>query len=299
MRRAVISGVTGHLGQELARQLVAAGVDVHGLSRATRAHPLSELGVKLHAIDGETDSLIAAFEAIRPDTVFHLASCYRREHRSADIVPLADANFRFGTQLLEAARLASCDRFIAAGSFFQHFGSGENQALNLYAATKQGFEAVLAYYADAFGIAAASLTLYEVYGEADHRPKLMQAIADAWENAIPLRLPKEDFWLDLVHVEDAAAAFVHTAGLLESDVERAHPVTRYSVCSGRDTTPVEIMELFQRLGRRQVTVVRGEFVQPKRSMPRPWRGPVVPGWRPRVSLPDGVARIVAARRGRS
>lgn len=292
MHCALVTGITGHLGNEVARQLVAAGVEVHGLTRRkTPDQKIWNGGAELHSIDGSTESLVALLEMLRPDTVFHLAALYRREHQPADITPLVNTNVLFGTQILEAARLAGCKRFITASSFFQHFGAGESAALNLYAATKQAFENILEYYADAFNLSATTLTLYEVYSESDERAKLMKVVADAWRNTSELNL-QEQVWVDFVHVEDVAAAFLQAASLLESELVEPGRVVNYSVCSGRDVTPSELVLMFERIGGRKIPTKLGGFPSPSRHMPRPWRGTVLPGWLPKITLEDGVARIV-------
>jgi nucleoside-diphosphate-sugar epimerase len=290
MHRAVVSGISGHLGHELARLLAAKGVEVHGLTRQDlKANPQLPVSVRLHRVDGKTEALAGVLADARPDVVFHLASLYRREHQSSDVVPLFESNVVFGARLLDAMRVAGCTRVVAASTFFQHFETDGYRPLNLYAATKQAFEDVMVYYVDAFDFSAISLLLYEIYSEADTRPKLMQAVAKAWREGTPLSLPPDDFWMDFVHVEDVAAAFLRAAFL----VEEGRGMHRYSVCSGKDVTPVELSALFERIGSRRVTINRGAFPQPARSMPRPWRGPVVPGWEPRVSLEEGVSRILA------
>lgn len=297
MRRVILGGITGHLGAEISRQLAGRGVEVHGLTRSSRAAAGSGAhGARLHVVGSRTESVTSVFEVVRPDTVIQVASLYRREHRGEDVAPLVQANVLFGCQLLEGARLTGCKRFLTAGSFFQHFGSDECRALNLYAATKQAFESILAYYADEYGMSAAALTLYEVYSEADSRPKLVPAIASALSSGTPLRLPSEEFWLDLVHVEDVAGAFLHVADLLEHEGEAAGQVRRYCVCSGKDTAGSELISLFERLSGRTMNVTRGDFVMPRRSMSRPWRGATPPGWAPRISLEEGISRVVSRYR---
>jgi nucleoside-diphosphate-sugar epimerase len=288
--RAVLSGATGHLGGEIARQLVAAGAEVHGLTRqAERVRASSVGGMRLHYVDGSTENLVAILSEVKPDVVMHVASMYRREHRADEISALVSANVLFGTQLLEAMRAAGCLRMVTAGSFFQHFHSDEYRALNLYAATKQAFEDILAYYVDAFGFSAAVLTLYEIYSENDIRRKLMTAAADALKKSAPLDLPEQEFWMDFVHVEDAAAAFLRVADVLAKDKTG---LLRYSVCSGDDVSGSELAALFEKIGGRELQTRRGAFAQPARAMPRPWRGPVVPGWVPRVTLEQGIARML-------
>jgi nucleoside-diphosphate-sugar epimerase len=295
MQRAVVSGITGHLGKELARQLVVAGVEVSGLTRqeAVVDQSLDE-SVRFHRIDGQMETLIGIFNEVRPDAAFHLAGLYRREHQSADIDGLVETNILFGTQMLEATRLAGCPCFVTAGSYFQHFDTTKYRALNLYAATKQAFEDVLAYYVDAFDISAVRLTLCDIYSEHDTRRKLITDIANAWSDSVPLNFRDEEVWIDPVHVEDAAAAFVQAAGLVESDAVPRRTLARYSVSCGRNVTSAELVALFERLGGRKLTVTRGKGWHLSRRM-KPWRGDRVPGWEPRVTLEHGIARILAKR----
>lgn len=296
MQHVVVSGITGHLGGELARQLIGAGVKVSGLTRQELAAIRSrDEPVRLHHIDGRAETLIDIFATARPDAVFHLAGLYRREHQSSDIAALIDTNITFGTQLLEAARMAGCTRFITAGSYFQHFDTDDYRALNLYAATKQAFEDVLAYYVDAFDISAVRLTVCDVYSEHDTRRKVITDIARVWQESIPLSFRDEEIWIDPVHVEDAAAAFKQAAELLESKALPQRALSRYSITCGRDVTSAELVAAFERLGGRKLEVTRGKGWSQARRM-RPWRGDVVPGWKPRISIEDGVRRILAGQR---
>lgn len=293
MQRAVVSGITGHLGQELARQLRRADVEVFGITRQEiDAQAATDGAVKLHRFDGRTESLCAWFEQILPDTVFHLAGLYRREHQAVDVAPLIEANIQFGAQLLEAMRATRCDRLITAGTYFQHFDTQTHRALNLYAATKQAFEELVGYHADAFGLSAVRLTLCDIYSERDTRRKLLPDMAAAWADARELEMRDEEVWLDLVHAEDAAAAFLGAAALLESGVIPARRLSCYSVSSGRDVAASELVALFGKLSGRTLAIKRVSGRIELRKM-RPWRGAPLPGWTPRVSIEEGIGRILA------
>jgi nucleoside-diphosphate-sugar epimerase len=295
MHRAIVSGITGLVGRELTRQLVAADVDVHGLTRQdiTGVQPTAG-AVHFHRIDGSTETITNLLKRIRPDTVFHLAAIARREHLTSDVIPFVETNILFGTQLLEGMRLAQCTRFITAGSYLQHSDTEQYRALNLYAATKQAFEDLLVYYADTFGFSAVRLTLCNIYSETDRGPTLMTDIAVAWAGSTPLSLHTDGARIDLVHVEDVAAAFIRAASLLEEGAVDQGTLRRYSVSSGRDMTPAEVVALFEHLGDRKLVIKREESgSSPRRT--RPWRGPIVPGWTPQVTLETGIRRILSRR----
>ncbi len=295
MRRVVVSGITGHLGHEVARQLAEHGVEVYGLTRQ-RVPPGDVLSrsARLFQIDGSTHTILSSFEQIRPDAVIHLAGLSRREHRASDIEPFIEANILLGTQLLEGMRITGCQRVIAAGTYLQHYHTDANRAFNFYAATRQAFEAVLEFYVDAYEMSAVRLTLADIYSEHDTRPKLMTDIARAWSDSRPITLRDPDAFVDLIHVEDAANAFLQAAALLETGEIPARTLSRYSVSSGEDITALELVHRFERQAKRNLQITRDCAPAPSRRI-KPGRSAPVPGWKPRITLEDGIDRIVASQ----
>ena len=250
----------------------------------------------LHKIDSRTETLIALFERVKPDAVFHLAALARREHLSKDVTPFVNANILFGTQLLEATRYTDCLQFVTTGSYLQYNENGSYRAFNLYAATKQAFEDLLVYYADAFNFAAIALILPNVYSEFDPRPTLLTEMITACIDGIPLVLHDREAWVDLVHVEDAASALVQAMRLCEvGDVRTKKGLSRYSINSGPYVTATELMGILERIGERKLTLQPGTPRKPSRRV-RPWRGTSLPGWSPRVKIEDGIARLLACRK---
>jgi nucleoside-diphosphate-sugar epimerase len=294
MRRVLVSGITGHLGREVARQLTKLGTEVYGLTRqpVTADHGLNETA-RLIQTDSSTPSVLGALEQTKPDVVIHLAGLSRREHRSSDIEPFIAANILFGTQLLEGMRIVGCRRIITAGTYLQHYDTDAFRAFNLYAATRQAFETVLEFYIDAYDLSAVRLTLADIYSEHDTRPKLMTDIAKAWNDSTPLNLRDPESYVDLIHLEDAAAAFLQAASLLESGAIPHRMLSRYSVSSGEDITALELVHRFERRAGRNLQITRDSAAAPLRRI-KPRRGEPVPGWKPRITLEDGIDRILAS-----
>lgn len=296
MQRALVTGATSYLGRELVRRLTAAGVEVHALVRP--GSELARLGdaadrPRCHVHDGTTEAMAVLVAQARPEVVFHLAATYAREHRPSDVLDLLGSNVVFATQLLEGMAAAGVRYLVNTGTFFQHHDRAGYRPLNLYAATKQAFEAILAYYADAAGLQATTLRLFDVYGEADPRPRLLAAIRRAQRTGAPLPVPPDDPVLDLVHVDDVVAAFVAAAAHLEAGTEGVAGGV-YAVSSGEHHALSEVIALFESVGGSRVAIARGAWPLPARSIRAPWRGPALPGWQPRVSLAEGIRRFLAA-----
>jgi nucleoside-diphosphate-sugar epimerase len=294
--RVAISGVTGYVGRDLARLMAASGCKILGLTRhgspVTLGLPPSVL---LHCIDGRTETLRELFGEFRPDVVIHLAALARRSHLSTDITPFFEANILLGTRLLEAMRNCGCSKFITAESVLQFSDTGEPRAMNLYAATKQAFAEILSYYTGAFGISAIALVLPTLYSEQETRPKLMTDLAAAIRSGSSVDLQAGDIKLDFVHIEDVARAFVRSYGILKDQMPESDSFSRYWISSGRNVTPLELVTLFERLGERKANI-HWQHSRINERRVNPWRGPVLPGWAPRIDLEAGVRRMLSKAR---
>ena len=183
---------------------------------------------------------------------------------------------------------------VNAGTHTQYYAANVGRPLDLYSQSKLAFQDALAYYADAYDLRHLTLILFDTYGPEDWRVKLPNAIAEAMRTNTKLSLPQEDVLMDLVHVADAAAAFVCAARLLESDpasVAGRH----FAVSSGRRLRLSELVRLFEVAAKKQVALQWGHYKLPKRRIDVPWDGPRLPGWSPAVRLEDGIREFLAVR----
>jgi nucleoside-diphosphate-sugar epimerase len=72
----------------------------------------------------------------------------------------------------------------------------------------------MAYYADAAGIRAVTLSLFDSYGPGDTRKKFLRLLLDCLETNGELQMSPGDQVLDLAHVDDICEAFLHAARLV-------------------------------------------------------------------------------------
>ncbi|NLH81377.1 MAG: NAD(P)-dependent oxidoreductase [Phyllobacteriaceae bacterium] len=286
---ALVTGATGYVGSRLAARLVGLGKRVHVVARpGSRLDLLAPIADRLtvHRHDGTTEGLVAIVADARPDVAFHLASNFIAQHVTADVAGLVGANLLFPTQLLEALASAHVDRLIATGTSWQHYEDAPYRPVDLYAATKQAFEDVLAYYADACGMKATTLVLFDTYGPRDPRGKLVSLLWRTARAGRPLAMSPGEQKLDLVHVDDVVEAYLVAAALLDG---RAEPTRRYGVATGRPLALRESVAIFERATGLRVPIAWGERPYRPREVMTPWTTwDALPGWTARIALEDGL-----------
>lgn len=125
--KALLTGGTGFVGQNLKNHLLAKGWVVENISR--------------------TDSSRAALDLVmarfRPDVVIHLATLFIAEHKPSDIPALIESNITFGTQVVDSMAQHQVLNLVNAGTLWQYYEGQREVPACLYAATKTAFESVL------------------------------------------------------------------------------------------------------------------------------------------------------------
>lgn len=292
-KRALVTGGTGFVGSHLVKELLAEGWSVHVIARPNSS--LEQLGsllesVYIHRFEGNIDLMRKIVRKSRPDVVFHLASLAISVHQPEDVQRLIESNLLFGMVLVEAMCVEGVHCLVNTGSFWQHYESREYSPVNLYAATKQAFEALLQYYVEARDLRVITLKLFDTYGPNDPRNKLINLLLDAARSGNQLSLSPGEQSIDLVHVEDVVSAFTKAAGLLLPRTACGHQ--RFGVSSGRPLSlKALVTELEQTLGV-QIPVVWGGRDYRQREAMIPWQpSDSLPGWGPRIPLRAGLRAL--------
>lgn len=289
MQRALITGASGFVGGHLLRVLQKHGWSVHAVLRRPVDLPAD---VNIHVYDGSTKALAAIVAAARPQVVFHLASAVVGEHTAADLLPLLQGNVVFGTQLLDAMAAQGVRRFVNTGTYWQHYEGAYYAPVNLYAASKQAFEALIDFYVQARGFDAITLKLFDTYGPDDSRPKLLSLLRRAQESEVSLKLSPGGQCVDMVHVDDVCNAYVVAAERLLGRERSSHE--RYAVRSGETLPLRDVVGLFERVSGRPVPVVwGGRPYRPREMMSPLCPDAVLPGWAARIGLEAGLQSMPA------
>lgn len=291
---ALVTGATGFIGSHLVEHLRAAGWEVHMLVRPSAAQSGNfPKGVQCHSYGGKMVDVVEAFERAKPNVVFHLASLFLVQHTPAQVASMIEANLLLGTHLLQGMSDTGVKLLVNTGTSWQHFHTDTYRPVNLYAATKQAFEDILAYYADADGIRAITLLLFDSYGPGDTRKKILRILIDCLETNEELQLSPGHQILDLAHVDDLCDAFLYAAKLLSNS---AHPAfASYAVSGGQRMSLREIVAALEEAAGRPLRIAWGARPYREREVMRLWDGPPMPGWQPQVSLAQGLKELLRER----
>lgn len=290
MKRVLITGITGYIGSHLARSLLP-DHEVYGLVR----EPLHTEYVKdlqdsicLKTVDGSYSSVESALREIQPDIVYHLATYYTGAHGAKVTPAMIASNITFGAYLLEAMSSCGCSALVYASTVMAHYGGEAYRPLNLYAATKQAFSDLMAYYTDAGLLRAVTLVLSDTYGPDDHRPKVLNLIRDAALKGETIALSDGEQDYDVVHIDDVVRAF-RMAGeqLLQSEGWKNEI---FQVCATEPLTLRQTVELMFKVNDWPCGIADwGHRPKPEREIRRLIRlYTPLPGWRPQISIEEGL-----------
>jgi len=288
-----VTGSTGFVGSHLVRHLAGAGWTIAALARSTVAHGDVPVAARF-GYGGATQDVCRAVKEFRPDVVFHLASLFLVQHGAEDVEALIDSNVLLGTQLLEGMRLANVTALVNAGTGWQSFRGPGYEPANLYAATKQAFEDIVAYYVSAAGLRCITLRLFDSYGPGDKRRKLLRLMLDALRTGVELDMSPGDQVIDLAHVDDVCRAFIRAGEMLLQQREPGAAV--YAVSGGERRSLREVAAVLEKAAGKTLPLRFGARPHREREVMVPWNGPALPGWEPKVSLLEGFKRLLQKER---
>lgn len=278
-RSALLTGVTGFLGGYAARCLIADGWQVAAVVRTSSRTELLPAAVREQIVfyDAEHMDLREIVREAAPDVVFHLATYYTTIHSYDEIDDLIASNVTFGTKLLDAMDRNNVRRLVYARSSWQHYRGDDYEPTNLYAASKEAFDAIVRFYEAANGLQRIGLTLFDTYGEDDRRNKLLAVLPKIAAEGKRLALSPGEQQVDFVHAEDAARAFVLAGSYLAEG--RTDLCGDYVVSSGTAVTLRELIRRYECLRGEQMPVDWGARPYRVREVMIPWRGGrILPGW---------------------
>lgn len=289
----LLTGATGFIGRHLAAALVAQGHTV-----AVVVRPQSKLdalqvlipGIQVYVYDTSHTSLVRALNGSQAELVIHIASLFLAQHQPQDVARMVESNLNFPLQLLEAMRELGVRLFINTGTSWQHYQNEVYNPVNLYAASKQAFEALLAYYVQAHDFKVITLKLFDTYGPGDTRRKLFSLLREAARSGETLRMSPGYQPLDLVYIDDVLEAYLLAIARL---LVLAPAVSEsYAVSNSVRLSLQELVQTYSEVVGLPVKISWGGLPYRPREVLELWSAyKQLPCWQARVLLADGIARM--------
>ncbi|ATB48279.1 NAD-dependent epimerase/dehydratase family protein [Corallococcus macrosporus] len=314
--RVLVTGAAGFIAHHVSARLLARGDAVIGVDNLD---PAGDVALKqarlarLRALPGARDftfrhqdvtdgpALRALFEQTRPEAVVHLAARVGVRAPAGTAQAYVDANVSGFLQVLEqssAARVrhlvyASSSSVYGAGSAppFQE-GAAADHPLSVYAATKRADELLAHAYSHLHGLPVSGLRFFTVYGpwgRPDMAPlRFLRALREGTE--LPLHGDGQ-MQRDFTYVEDVAEAVLR---VLDRPPQGAPACRVLNVGRGEPVSMRAFLAVLERLMGARARV-RSTPAQPG-EMDATWADPSAlereTGFRPRVSVEEGLARLV-------
>ena len=248
-----------------------------------------------------TNDFLIEFEAllksVKPSAVINAGASQNGKDNPSALEELITSNVFMPAAMASLIRthaLEAC--LLTFGTSWQIGESGANEPFNAYAASKTALEPFLDHFSQD-GLRVASLRLYDTYGPRDKRNKIVNLIADALISGQELPMSPGGQMIDLVYIDDVLEAIDITLNILKSaDNTGIH--SQYSV---RSSKPITILELLS-IMKDAAGIKNADFIKPgiynyrARERFSLHAGiPTPPGWAPRVSIEEGVKRVLADR----
>src|SRR6266404_2725888 len=294
--RAVVTGGAGFIGSHAVEALLARGDEVHVLDDLSKGkREQVGTGAELHV--GDIREPDAAFDAARPEAVFHLAAQADVRVSVEDPARDADVNVLGTVRVLEAARRHGA-KVVFASSGGAIYGdctrpateSAERQPLAPYGTSKLCGEEYLSTWNRLHGTRHVSLRLANVYGphQEPHGEAGVVAIFMGLlhEGGTPRIYGDGSQTRDYVFVDDVVrsmlAALDNEGGV-------------FNIGTGVETSVLELYDAIQRASgvTREPAFAEARLGELQRSVLDSSLAERELGWRPGSSLDEGLARTWA------
>lgn len=289
-QRGVITGATGYIGSNLLRYLLTQDWEIYIIAQPEFGYSnIDDVKDQIQIIEYDTDiyTLIDFFKTTNPDVVFHLAAAVISDYKPEQISMLIDSNILFGTQVLEAMRFSKTKLIINTGSYWQNYNSNEYNPLDLYAATKESFEKIIQYYVDAHNFRCITLRLFDVYGENDTRPKLLNLLCQIAKDGRSLDVSLGEQLLDMVHISDVCTAYLKAYELFYENHLLLNNV--FGVYTGSRISLKDMVYTFESIINKKINVNFGGMSYKEREVMNPCETyQRLPNWEAKISLVEGL-----------
>lgn len=304
----LVTGGAGFIGSHITRTLLAQGATVRILDNFSSGKEENLKGLDVEVIHGDLRDASRVAEAVRGvNVIFHEAAFVSVPESMEKPQECFDVNVTGTSILFEAARQAGVQRIVTASSAAVY---GDSEAMPLvedtplkqlspYASSKRVDEMYAELYTNSFGLEVAALRYFNVYGPRQSPDSMYAAAVPIFIRRMLENKPITIYGdggqtRDLVNVKD-----VVQANLLASQ----HPQAAgqiFNVCTGVETRLLDLLDILYEIF---PNAPRHIHAEPRagdiyRSIGTPKKAMDILGFKPSVSLADGVYEAVEEMRNK-
>jgi nucleoside-diphosphate-sugar epimerase len=299
-RTFLVTGATGFIGSCLARRLTELGAGVHIFARkqSNRWRIRNLQQISEHEVDlRDADVVQSAVSKIQPDVVFHLAA-YGGYPFQGNIGEMVETNVQGTINMLTAMASLNYQCFVTAGSSSEYgtkpFAMTEVDLLepiNAYGVTKAAATLYSRYLARSTSRPISILRLFSPYGPYEEPSRLVPYAIKNCLTGQDLNLTSGTQVRDFVYIDDVVEAFLLVA------LNPPQPGEILNIGSGTQNTVREVVERIARLCGPKSRLHWGALA-PRPFETTTWLADTskarrLLGWRPRISLDEGLSRTIA------
>lgn len=269
--RALLTGATGFVGQNLGKHLRQQGWEVETIGRQDSP--------------ADMDSKMNQF---KPEVVIHLATLFIAEHKPTDIPHLIQSNLMFGTQVVDSMVRNGIFNLINTGTLWQYYEGDRFTPSSLYSATKSAFEDILRFYSSSYGLHVTNLMLSDTYGPKDPRGKILSKLISMAGTSDSLQLSPGEQMIEWTFIDDVVKGFEVAARRLLNKQEPKF-FLHYTLTSGESVSLKDTVKICENVLGKKINVEFGAKPYRKREIMTPSKlDPALPGWSAQVNLRQGI-----------
>lgn len=211
-RKILVTGAGGFIGGHLCHTLLGCGAEVHGISRGDQVEG-RDVACWWRGDLTNTSGIRSILAKVKPDIIFHLASCVTGSRDLRSVWPTFEGNLASTVNLLTVASEIGCQRIILAGSLEEpEYGSGETVPCSPYAAAKGASSSYARMFHALYQTPVVVARLFMVYGPGQQDvSKLIPYVTLSLLNKQPPRLGSGQRQIDWIYVEDVVDGLIAAA----------------------------------------------------------------------------------------
>ena len=288
----VVAGANGYVGSNLISLATKLDHSILGISHNKEGYIATHHLKSIAPRSESFSSLNEIRQLIEPNSIFvNCAASVNKKDSSDAIDELIEANIHFSSQLAKLSIDVSSAKFFQISTYSDSIDGSTYSPQTFYAATKRASEDLLTFFHQNWLTDFTFLHLYDVYGPRQpHRRFLPSLIESILKNEL-FQMSAGEQEVNFVHVDDVCSAIIECAQL---NVDKDYQPHHYCIYGPETFLLKELPKQVSNYLGKTYSETNTLFDLPYRKNEimkfRP-RYPIVPGWKPAISLSLGVSQI--------